>query len=78
VILCELCLIKNQFPKINNGDKTGEIRDGGGPLVSLLIEIKSVLYPVGFFNECFIEGRQMLRSFTVSDGCVTEHGELVE
>ena len=23
VILCELCLIKNQFPKINNGDKTG-------------------------------------------------------
>ena len=78
VIQCEACLIKHQFSKINNGDKTRESRDGGS-LVSLLIEIKSVLCPVGrFFSGCFIERRQMLRSCTVGDGWVIEHGALVE
>ena len=47
-MLCDLCLIKNQFLKINNSDKTGESRDGGS-LLSLLIEIKNVLCPVGRF-----------------------------
>jgi hypothetical protein len=33
---------------------------------------------VGFFSECFIERRQMLRSCTVGGGWVIEHGALVE
>ena len=46
VMLCGLCLIKNQFPKINSSDKTGESGDGGW-LVLLLVEIESGICPVG-------------------------------